>query len=38
MSASDWGQLLLLGFLWGGSFFFARAGAVRITWNGVDPF
>jgi drug/metabolite transporter (DMT)-like permease len=30
MSASDWGQLLLLGFLWGGSFIFARIAAAEI--------
>jgi drug/metabolite transporter (DMT)-like permease len=30
MSASDWGQLLLLGFLWGGSFFFARIAVTEI--------
>jgi drug/metabolite transporter (DMT)-like permease len=30
MSASDWGQLLLLGFLWGGSFFLARIAVVEI--------
>ena len=30
MSASDWGQLLLLGFLWGGSFFFARIAVAEI--------
>ncbi|GAJ90561.1 hypothetical protein RRH01S_01_00250 [Rhizobium rhizogenes NBRC 13257] len=30
MSASDWGQLLLLGSLWGGSFFFARIAVADI--------
>ncbi|CAN7365110.1 DMT family transporter [Rhizobium rhizogenes] len=30
MSASDWGQLLLLGGLWGGSFFFARIAVADI--------
>ncbi|PWK64340.1 DMT family transporter [Aminobacter sp. AP02] len=30
MSASDWGQLLLLGLLWGGSFFFARIAVAEI--------
>jgi drug/metabolite transporter (DMT)-like permease len=30
MSASDWGQLLLLGFFWGGSFFFARVAVAEI--------
>ncbi len=30
MSASDWGQLLLLGFLWGGSFFFAHIAVAEI--------
>jgi drug/metabolite transporter (DMT)-like permease len=30
MSAGDWGQLLLLGFLWGGSFFFARIAVAQI--------
>ncbi|MER8868020.1 DMT family transporter [Mesorhizobium sp. M0751] len=30
MSASDWGQLLLLGFLWGGTFFFARIAVAEI--------
>ncbi|WP_092711877.1 DMT family transporter [Rhizobium multihospitium] len=30
MSASDWGQLLLLGALWGGSFFFARIAVAEI--------
>lgn len=30
MSASDWGQLLLLGGLWGGSFFFARIAVAEI--------
>jgi drug/metabolite transporter (DMT)-like permease len=30
MSASDWGQLLLLGLLWGGSFFFARIAVAKI--------
>lgn len=30
MSASDWGQLLLLGLLWGGSFFFARIAVADI--------
>jgi drug/metabolite transporter (DMT)-like permease len=30
MSASDWAQLLLLGFLWGGSFFFARVAVAEI--------
>jgi drug/metabolite transporter (DMT)-like permease len=30
MSASDWGRLLLLGFLWGGSFFFARIAVAEI--------
>jgi drug/metabolite transporter (DMT)-like permease len=30
MSAGDWGQLLLLGFLWGGSFFFARIAVAEI--------
>jgi drug/metabolite transporter (DMT)-like permease len=30
MSASDWAQLLLLGFLWGGSFFFARIAVAEI--------
>ncbi len=30
MSASDWGQLLLLGALWGGSFFFARIAVTEI--------
>ena len=29
-SASDWGQLLLLGFLWAGSFFFARIAVAEI--------
>jgi drug/metabolite transporter (DMT)-like permease len=31
MSASDWGQLLLLGILWGGSFFLARIAVAEIT-------
>ena len=31
MSASDWAQLLLLGFLWGGSFFFARIAVAEIS-------
>jgi drug/metabolite transporter (DMT)-like permease len=30
MSTSDWAQLLLLGFLWGGSFFFARIAVTEI--------
>lgn len=30
MSASDWGQLVLLGALWGGSFFFARIAVAEI--------
>ncbi len=30
MRAGDWGQLLLLGFLWGGSFFFARIAVTDI--------
>lgn len=30
MSTSDWGQLLLLGFLWGGTFFFARIAVAEI--------
>ena len=30
MSAGDWGQLVLLGFLWGGSFFFARIAVAEI--------
>lgn len=30
MSAGDWGQLLFLGFLWGGSFFFARIAVADI--------
>jgi len=30
MSANDWGQLLLLGALWGGSFFFARIAVAEI--------
>jgi drug/metabolite transporter (DMT)-like permease len=30
MSVGDWGQLLLLGFLWGGSFFFARIAVAEI--------
>jgi drug/metabolite transporter (DMT)-like permease len=30
MSANDWAQLLLLGFLWGGSFFFARIAVAEI--------
>ena len=30
MSASDWTQLLLLGALWGGSFFFARIAVGEI--------
>jgi drug/metabolite transporter (DMT)-like permease len=30
MSTSDWGQLLLLGFLWGGSFFLARVAVAEI--------
>jgi drug/metabolite transporter (DMT)-like permease len=30
MSAGDWGQLLLLGLLWGGSFFFARIAVAEI--------
>jgi drug/metabolite transporter (DMT)-like permease len=30
MSAVDWGQLVLLGFLWGGSFFFARIAVAEI--------
>lgn len=30
MSASDWGQLMLLGALWGGSFFFARVAVAEI--------
>ncbi|WP_291690779.1 hypothetical protein [Bradyrhizobium sp.] len=30
MSAGDWGQLLLLGLLCGGSFFFARVAVVEI--------
>jgi drug/metabolite transporter (DMT)-like permease len=30
MSAGEWGQLLLLGFLWGGSFFFARIAVAEI--------
>lgn len=29
-SANDWGQLLLLGALWGGSFFFARIAVAEI--------
>jgi drug/metabolite transporter (DMT)-like permease len=30
MSAGEWGQLLLLGFLWGGSFFLARIAVAEI--------
>lgn len=30
MSATDWVHLLLLGFLWGGSFFFARIAVAEI--------
>jgi drug/metabolite transporter (DMT)-like permease len=30
MSAGEWGQLLLLGFLWGGSFFFAQIAVAEI--------
>ncbi len=30
MSAKDWGQLVLLGALWGGSFFFARIAVSEI--------
>lgn len=30
MSAKDWGQLVLLGALWGGSFFFARIAVAEI--------
>ncbi|KAA1182602.1 DMT family transporter [Rhizobium tropici] len=30
MTVSDWGQLLLLGALWGGSFFFARIAVAEI--------
>src|ERR1041385_3916537 len=30
MSAKDWGQLVLLGALWGGSFFFARVAVSEI--------
>ena len=30
MSAKDWGQLLLLGALWGGSFFFGRIAVAEI--------
>ncbi|MFB2561988.1 DMT family transporter [Rhizobium sp. IMFF44] len=30
MSASDWGQLVLLGALWGGSFFFAHIAVAEI--------
>ncbi|CUX68604.1 DMT family transporter [Agrobacterium tumefaciens] len=30
MSGSDWGQLVLLGFLWGGSFFFAHIAVTEI--------
>src|SRR5690348_11390446 len=30
MSVSDWTQLLLLGVLWGGSFFFARIAVAEI--------
>ena len=30
MSVKNWGQLLLLGFLWGGSFFFARIAVADI--------
>jgi len=30
MSAWDWGQLLLLGAIWGGSFFFARIAVAEI--------
>lgn len=30
MSAKDWGQLLLLGAIWGGSFFFARIAVAEI--------
>jgi drug/metabolite transporter (DMT)-like permease len=30
MSTSDWGQLMLLGALWGGSFFFARIAVAEI--------
>lgn len=30
MSASNWGQLLLLGVLWGGSFFFAHIAVAEI--------
>ncbi len=30
MSASDWAQLVLLGALWGGSFFFARIAVAEI--------
>lgn len=31
MSARDWGQLVLLGALWGGSFFFARIAVAEIA-------
>lgn len=30
MSAKDWGQLLLLGAIWGGSFFFARIAVAEM--------
>jgi drug/metabolite transporter (DMT)-like permease len=30
MVARDWGQLFLLGFIWGGSFFFARVAVAEI--------
>lgn len=30
MSANEWSQLLILGFLWGGSFFFARIAVAEI--------
>ncbi|MER8746213.1 DMT family transporter [Mesorhizobium sp. M0187] len=30
MTASDWGQLLLLGAIWGGSFFFARIAVAEM--------
>ena len=30
MSMADWGRLLLLGAIWGGSFFFARIAVAEI--------
>ena len=30
MSLGDWGQLLLLGAIWGGSFFFARIAVAEM--------